>query len=60
MNKECEGKGVHVTQYSCDDMTGNEDEMLAALVLHGPLAVGINALTWQNYLGNKTLEQLSL
>ncbi|XP_026463022.1 cathepsin O-like isoform X2 [Ctenocephalides felis] len=48
--KECTGTGIHVTQYSCDDMTRNENEMLAALALHGPLAIGVNAMSWQNYV----------
>lgn len=32
-------------------MINSEDEILYWLAKYGPVAVGINALSWQNYLG---------
>lgn len=32
-------------------MVGTEDELLKWLANNGPVAVAINALSWQNYLG---------
>lgn len=28
-----------------------EDELLQSIATHGPVAVAVNALSWQNYLG---------
>lgn len=45
-------KGVHVaSNFSCDYLVGEEDTLLALLAYHGPVAVAVNALTWQFYLG---------
>ncbi|XP_063366108.1 cathepsin O-like [Cydia amplana] len=43
--------GVRVRTFTCDDFVGAEDKILEALATHGPVAVAVNALTWQNYLG---------
>ncbi|CAG9128806.1 unnamed protein product [Plutella xylostella] len=43
--------GVQVASFTCDDFVGAEDKILQALATHGPVAVAVNALTWQNYLG---------
>lgn len=43
--------GVNIKSYTCDDFVGNEDKILLALATHGPVAVAVNAVTWQNYLG---------
>ncbi|GBP17814.1 Cathepsin O [Eumeta japonica] len=43
--------GVTVTSFTCDDFVGAEDKILEAIANHGPVAVAVNALTWQNYLG---------
>ena len=32
-------------------MVGFEDEILKLLTNHGPVAVSVNAVNWQNYLG---------
>lgn len=46
------GKGVHVaSNYTCDYLVGEEDTLLESLAYHGPVAVAVNALTWQYYLG---------
>nr|BAN20733.1 cysteine-type endopeptidase [Riptortus pedestris] len=45
-------KGVHVaSNFSCDYLVGEENTLLALLAYHGPVAVAVNALTWQYYLG---------
>ncbi|XP_030763790.1 cathepsin O-like isoform X2 [Sitophilus oryzae] len=43
--------GIQVTTYSCSSLVNNEDKMLAHLAYKGPLAVAVNALTWQHYVG---------
>ncbi|KAJ0172569.1 hypothetical protein K1T71_011708 [Dendrolimus kikuchii] len=43
--------GVRVSTFTCDDFVGAEDKILEALATHGPVAVAVNALPWQNYLG---------
>ncbi|XP_022191794.1 cathepsin O [Nilaparvata lugens] len=43
--------GVQVSDYSCSSLVRNEDEMRRLLAFHGPLAVAVNALTWQFYVG---------
>ncbi|CAH0397070.1 unnamed protein product [Chilo suppressalis] len=54
-NGVCKAKknttGVRVTSFTCDDFVGTEQKIIEALALHGPVAVAVNALTWQNYLG---------
>lgn len=35
----------------CDSFTDDEDSILYLLANHGPVAVAINAMLWQNYLG---------
>ncbi|KAL1110157.1 hypothetical protein AAG570_008234 [Ranatra chinensis] len=43
-------KGVKVaSNFSCD--RGNENDLLTTLAHHGPVAVAVNALLWQFYLG---------
>ena len=32
-------------------MVGFEDKILKLLATHGPVAVSVNAINWQNYLG---------
>ncbi|XP_015603427.1 cathepsin O-like isoform X2 [Cephus cinctus] len=43
--------GFRITDYTCDSFVDNEQKLLAAIAYHGPVAVAVNALTWQNYLG---------
>ncbi|CAG4990425.1 unnamed protein product [Colias eurytheme] len=43
--------GVRVKKFTCDDLVGAEDKILSTIATHGPVAVAVNALTWQNYLG---------
>ncbi|XP_012522311.1 cathepsin O isoform X2 [Monomorium pharaonis] len=42
---------VRVTDFTCDSFVQAEDELLRLLVTHGPVAVAVNAISWQNYLG---------
>lgn len=42
---------VRVTNFVCMDMIGKEDDLLAGLARMGPVAVAVNAISWQNYLG---------
>ncbi|CAK1542513.1 unnamed protein product [Leptosia nina] len=49
MNKNA--TGVRVKSFTCDDFVGTEDKILKSIATHGPVAVAVNALTWQNYLG---------
>lgn len=44
-------EGVKVSNFSCDEMFVDETELLEMLAKHGPVAVAVNALMWQNYLG---------
>ncbi|XP_063831915.1 cathepsin O-like [Ostrinia nubilalis] len=54
MNGVCKAKknatGVRVSTFTCDDFVGAEQKILEALATHGPVAVAVNALSWQNYL----------
>ncbi|KAJ8922491.1 hypothetical protein NQ315_007519 [Exocentrus adspersus] len=53
-NEECRNvsdNGVYVKDYSCHDFVGSEEGILRLLALNGPVAVAINALSWQNYVG---------
>lgn len=43
--------GVLVKDFTCDSFVGAEDELLATIATHGPVAAAVNALSWQNYLG---------
>ncbi|XP_011868079.1 PREDICTED: cathepsin O-like [Vollenhovia emeryi] len=43
--------GVKVTDFTCDSFVNAETELLTMLVTHGPVAVAVNAISWQNYLG---------
>ncbi|XP_049878298.1 cathepsin O-like [Pectinophora gossypiella] len=43
--------GVRLSSFTCDDLVANEGRILQMLATHGPVAVAVNALTWQNYLG---------
>ncbi|XP_033223721.1 cathepsin O-like [Belonocnema kinseyi] len=43
--------GVIITDFACDNFMGAEDELLESIATHGPVAVAVNALSWQNYLG---------
>ncbi|XP_012284997.1 cathepsin O isoform X2 [Orussus abietinus] len=43
--------GLRVSDFTCDSFVDSEDELLATLAGHGPVAAAVNALTWQNYLG---------
>ncbi|KAI5630969.1 papain family cysteine protease domain-containing protein [Phthorimaea operculella] len=51
--------GVRVETFTCDDLVGKEDKILEMLATHGPVAVAVNALTWQNYLGGVIQYQCS-
>nr|XP_025039780.1 cathepsin O [Pelodiscus sinensis] len=43
--------GVSITDYAAYDFSGQEDEMMKKLVNCGPLAVVVDAVSWQDYLG---------
>ncbi|RZC39618.1 cathepsin O-like, partial [Asbolus verrucosus] len=48
--------GVQIEDFVCErylskKLVGSENVILELLVLNGPLAVAINAQTWQNYIG---------
>uniref|UniRef100_A0A8C8RQN3 Cathepsin O n=1 Tax=Pelusios castaneus TaxID=367368 RepID=A0A8C8RQN3_9SAUR len=43
--------GVSITAYEAYDFSGQEDEMMKKLVNCGPLAVVVDAVSWQDYLG---------
>lgn len=43
--------GIRVADFTCDNFVDAEDELLATLSTHGPVAAAVNALSWQNYLG---------
>ncbi|KAJ2941129.1 hypothetical protein O0L34_g10364 [Tuta absoluta] len=51
--------GVRVDTFTCDDLVGKEEKILEMLATHGPVAVAVNALTWQNYLGGVIQYQCS-
>ncbi|CAG9571896.1 unnamed protein product [Danaus chrysippus] len=54
-NGVCQAKknatGVKVAKFTCTDLVGAEDKIIESIATHGPVAVAVNALTWQNYLG---------
>ncbi|XP_030420273.1 cathepsin O [Gopherus evgoodei] len=43
--------GVSITDYTAYDFSGQEDKMMKKLVNCGPLAVTVDAVSWQDYLG---------
>ncbi|XP_044286798.1 cathepsin O isoform X5 [Varanus komodoensis] len=43
--------GVSITDYVSYNFSGQEDEMMKMLVEWGPLAVIVDAVSWQDYLG---------
>ncbi|KAG6931529.1 cathepsin O [Chelydra serpentina] len=43
--------GVSIMGYAAYDFSGQEDEMMKKLVNCGPLAVTVDAVSWQDYLG---------
>ncbi|GAB1863442.1 Cathepsin O [Camponotus japonicus] len=43
--------GVKITDFTCDSFVNAESDLLTLLVTHGPVAVAVNAMSWQNYLG---------
>ncbi|EZA49885.1 cathepsin O isoform X1 [Ooceraea biroi] len=44
-------RGITVTDFTCDSFVDAEKELLKTLAIHGPVAVAVNAMSWQNYLG---------
>jgi cathepsin O len=44
-------QGVQLQDFVCDRLVGSENAMMKLLVNIGPLAVAVNAQTWQNYIG---------
>lgn len=60
INKNCERKNFCTlyasntfsnTNRACSSFVNAESELLTLLVTHGPVAVAVNAISWQNYLG---------
>ncbi|XP_037233999.1 cathepsin O isoform X3 [Falco rusticolus] len=43
--------GVSITGFAAYDFSGQEEEMMRMLVNWGPLAVTVDAVSWQDYLG---------
>ncbi|XP_066151635.1 cathepsin O-like [Euwallacea fornicatus] len=43
--------GVQVKDYVCKNFVGRESVILKLLATNGPVAVGVNGQTWQNYVG---------
>ncbi|XP_056295584.1 cathepsin O isoform X2 [Pseudoliparis swirei] len=43
--------GVAVRNFTSHDFSGQEEAMMSHLVEHGPLAVDVDAVSWQDYLG---------
>ncbi|PSN35919.1 hypothetical protein C0J52_07159 [Blattella germanica] len=45
-------KGIQIAaNYTCAHLVGSEDTILKLLAHHGPVAVSVNAVNWQYYLG---------
>ena len=40
-----------VANYTCDDFVSDELQIVNLLATHGPLAVAVDATSWQDYLG---------
>nr|CAH7738643.1 unnamed protein product [Callosobruchus chinensis] len=50
----CKGnysEGIHIKAFDCGSYIDSEDLILALVALNGPVAVAINAQSWQNYVG---------
>ncbi|KAG5885902.1 hypothetical protein JTB14_012149 [Gonioctena quinquepunctata] len=45
------GSGVLIDDYECNSLVDAEDVILTLLARHGPVAVALNAQTWQHYVG---------
>ncbi|KAK7862103.1 hypothetical protein R5R35_012229 [Gryllus longicercus] len=44
--------GVHVaSNFTCENLVDDENHLLTLLAFHGPVAVAVNAVAWQYYLG---------
>ncbi|XP_060531362.1 cathepsin O-like [Cylas formicarius] len=43
--------GVRIDDFVCLSLVGNENLLLTLLATEGPVAVAVNAQTWQNYVG---------
>lgn len=43
--------GVQIDDYVCQNLIGSEDIILNLISTNGPVAVAINAKTWQHYIG---------
>ena len=43
--------GVRVLNYTCNDFSLKEQDMVRLLAFHGPLTVAVDATAWQDYLG---------
>jgi cathepsin O len=44
--------GIQISpNFTCEYLVGSEDVILMLLAHHGPVAVAVNAVNWQNYLG---------
>ncbi|XP_066246128.1 cathepsin O-like [Euwallacea similis] len=54
-DQECQKRdikrGVQVKDYVCENFVGRESIILKLLATKGPVAVGVNGQTWQNYVG---------
>ncbi|XP_043481751.1 cathepsin O-like [Leptopilina heterotoma] len=44
-------EGIKISEFTCDNFVGAEEELLNSIATHGPVAAAVNALSWQNYLG---------
>ena len=47
--------GVRLKSYRCAGMQGDEEGMLRLLATQGPVAVGADATSWQDYVGQSNL-----
>ncbi|EFN62267.1 Cathepsin O [Camponotus floridanus] len=43
--------GVKITDFTCNSFVNAESNLLTLLGTHGPVVAGVNAISWQNYLG---------
>ncbi|KAL5011593.1 hypothetical protein ScPMuIL_010144 [Solemya velum] len=46
-----QNKGVQVSSYTCENLTGKESTVLDHLYNIGPVSVAVDATTWKNYMG---------
>jgi len=45
-------QGIHIlSNYTCFNMVGEEEEMKNILAFHGPVTAAVDASSWQDYLG---------